>query len=114
MRARDGRQVYVRETPQCVIRLAKTFLDHFDGDPHGRPRRALRITALQEEKFARLHRELEILRVAEQLFQVVAACIQPLPDLRQDLPREMVIAENVAAGDDILALAVEWEIQQKS
>src|SRR5258707_1132942 len=61
------------------------LLDHLNGDPHGRLRRALAVAGLQHVQLALLDRELEILHVLVPRLEQLLDVQQLLPRLRAPL-----------------------------
>lgn len=66
---------------------------------------------LQQVQNARLHRELEVLGVARQRFQLVSDFVELRPDCGRRDAQSIVVAETLTPGHDIFALRIEAKVE---
>src|ERR1019366_339491 len=91
----------------------QAFLDHLDGDPHGRASGALAVTRLQHVEAAVLDGELKVLHVAIVFFQPRGDFAQLVVDVGLDLLEFRDVDRRAHTRDDVLALRVHQELAVK-
>ena len=94
-------------------RRDQSFLDEVDGEPQRGARRPLRRAGLQDPQFAVLDRELDVLDVAELLFEPPQRLAQLRRDRRKLAGDRLLRIGCAAAGDDVLALRIEHEVDDR-
>ena len=94
-----------RATASCQVMSFSFTISH--GDADGGDAGALAVAGLEHEQLAVFHRELEVLHLAEMLFQRGADVLQLLVGLGHLLLQRRDGVGRAHAGDDILALRVD-------
>ena len=96
---------------QGLGRRQQAFRHHVDGDRQRRPVGALGATCLEQEQRAGLDGKFEILRIGEQKLQLVGRFRSAAPKRRAAPSQAVVVAQALASGDHVLALAVELKVE---
>ena len=76
-------------------------------------RRALAVARLQQKEMAILHRELEVLHVAHQVFERMGGSLQLAPGLRHELCHAFVPVGIAAARHHVLALGIAQKVDPR-